>query len=625
MLRRARELILEGRALPRDYEVSALLADSWRRCAKVGLTPEGRLPVSMRLDGQQLAHAADRKANLIIHARPILEFLHSQTKGSGSMVVLADECGVVLQCFSDTEFFDRAQRVSLIPGTSWHESHRGTNGIGTALAEARPLAIHGGEHFLERNGFMSCAAAPIKAPDGSLLGVIDISGDERHHYSHTLGLVRAAAQTLENRLFTSSFGRCMRIHFHRQAEGIGTFAEGAIALSDEGWIIGANSSGLDLLGLSANDLGLTPLSRVLTVNFEDLLILGKGQTSEPWLVTRTNGERLFIRIEPGRARTCTALPAEKAPPSDTLAALACGDDALEATIGKARKLIGKPVALLLQGEPGSGKAFLASALHKSGPRSAGPFVRVNCTAIQENLLEAELFGHVPLLGDGEWPGRLREAHGGTLFIEDIQDLPLPLQTKLLDVLQKKQLTPLGGKPQAIDFVLICATRYNLKDEVAAGRFRADLYYHICGVTLRCPALRERKNFSQVLAQMLHDLSPGHTLSLMPGLATAFANYAWPGNLDQLQATLRAACAMLDPDENRIGWQHVPDQIKEELHDPDQQVVASNEAAHNLKILSELTMARAIEESHGNMSEAARRLGISRNTLYRHLRKHHLGL
>jgi transcriptional regulator of acetoin/glycerol metabolism len=623
ILRRARELLLEGGDLPLGYMVNTLLASSWRRSAEAGLTPEGRLPDPGRLDAKQLARTTERTEKFICQARPVMEYLHAQIRGSGSMVILADDSGVILQTYGDAEFLDRADRVALVPGVSWNERHRGTNGIGTALEVGRPMLVHGGEHFLERNGFLSCAAAPVMAPDGKRLGVIDISGDERRHYSHTLGLVRTAAQTLENRLFDACYGHRLHIRFHPLAEGIGTFAEGCAALSEDGWIIGANQPGFALLGIAAADLGVTPLSRLLRVSIDDLIDWGRRQPDVPMLLSRSDGSRLFVRVEPGRTRTTScsmpAPPAAPARPQDPLAAVDCGDDKLAAAVEKARKLIGKPVAILLQGEPGVGKEFFARALHASGPRRDGPFVAVNCAAVPESLLEAELFGHVPTLCRDEWQGRLREAHGGTLYIEEIGDLPLPLQARLLDVLRKKQLTPLGGDAIAVEFVLICATQRELKTDVGAGRFNADLYYHINGMTLRCPPLRERSDFAPLLTRLLDELAPGRNVSLEPALTSAFASYAWPGNLNQLTNALRAACILLEPDEKRIGWQHLPDDLVEELRWQSPPPSTTTDAPENLRELSASTMARAIALSHGNMSEAARRLGISRNTLYRHMR------
>ncbi|MGE5467945.1 MAG: sigma-54-dependent Fis family transcriptional regulator [Ignavibacteria bacterium] len=622
-LRRARELLLERGEIPLSYMVEAALAKSWRRSADAGLAPEGRLPDSGRLEDHQLCQTTERLQEFIAHARPVMEYLHAQTRDSDSMVILADDRGIILQTVGDPDFLTRAERVALVPGVSWDERYRGTNGIGTALADAQPLVVQGGEHFLERNGFLSCAAAPITAPDGRLLGVLDISGDERRYHPHTLGLVRAAAQMLESRLFDACHGHSLRIRFHPLAEGIGTVAEGAAALSEDGWITGATQQGFALLHLAPADLGITPLSRVLQVRLADLIDWSRRRPDEPMLVSRNDGSRLFVRVDPGRAKPAAAAPAaaRPKPAEDALAALCTGDERIAGAVEKARKLIGKPIALLLQGECGVGKEYFARAFHASGPRRDGPFVALNCAAIQQSLLEAELFGYAGTLCRDEYLGRLREADGGTLLIEEVGDLPLPLQARLLGVMQNKQTMPLGAeKPVAVDAVIVCATRRDLRAEIEAGRFDADLYYRINGITLALPPLRSRKDFTQLLARLLEEQAPGRGLSIEPAVATAFADYVWPGNVSQLVNALKAACALLDEDENRIGWQHLPDDLAEELRWQPPPAPAAGAATENLRELSETTIARAIALSHGNMSEAARRLGISRNTLYRRLRQ-----
>jgi len=621
-LRRARDLMLERGELPLGYLVSTLLARSWRRSVDAGLAPEGRLPEAGRLDTHQLSQARDRNHELIAHARPVMEYLHAQMRESDSMVILADERGVLLQALGDPDFLTRAERVALMPGASWDERHRGTNAIGTALAESRPLVVHGGEHFLERNGFLSCAAAPLMAPDGRLLGVLDISGDQRQHHPHTFGLVRAAAQMVENRLFEAYHARSMRLRFHPMAEGIGTFAEGIAALSEDGWLIGANQAGLVFLGLRAADLKATPLSRILPLRMEDLLDWSRHHPGEPMLVTLSDGERLFIRLDPVQSTPAVATQAKSGPAprrQDALDKLDTGDERLAAAIDKAHKLIGKPIALLLQGEPGAGKETFARACHASGPRHDGPFVVVNCAALQPSLIEAELFGFAPTLCRDGMLGRIREANGGTLFIDEIELLPRPAQTRLLEVLLQRRLTPIGGEPVAVDVVLITATHSNLKAEIEAGNFDADFYYRINGLTISMAPLRERQDFAAVVARLLEELAPSRGVSLDPAVATAFAEYAWPGNLRQLSNALRAACALLDEGETHIGWNHLPDDLAEELRWQAPTPTAASDSTENLHELSKATIARAIAASHGNMSEAARRLGISRNTLYRRLR------
>ena len=626
-LRRARDLMLERGDVPLGYVVSALLARSWRRSFEAGLSPQGRLPDACRVDAAELARITERQRDLIANARPVMEYLHAQTRESGSMVTLADDKGVLLQALGDPGFLGRADRVALAPGASWLERHRGTNAIGTALAEARPLVVHGGEHFLERNGFLSCAAVPLSAPDGRLIGVLDISGDERQHHPHTFGLVRAAAQMVENRLFDSYHAKNLRIRFHSMAEGIGTFAEGIAALSEDGWIIGANPAGLALLGLCPGDLKITPLTRILQLRLADLFDWNRRRPGEPMLVARADGSRLFVRLEPvqlGRSivsapGAADAAPAPAARPRSALDALDTGDGRLTAAIEKAHKLIGKPIALLLQGESGVGKESFARAFHASGPRHDGPFVAVNLAALQDSLIEAELFGYAPTLCREGALGRIREAHGGTLFLDEIEALPRALQARFLRVLQDRRITPIGGEPEAVDFVLISATQSKLKDCIEAGSFDADLYYRINGLTLQLMPLRERKDFPALVARLLEELAPERGVSLEPAVATAFAEYQWPGNLRQLTNALRAACVLLGDDENRIEWQHLPDDLAEELRWQVRAPAGGDAAAtENLRELSQATISRAIALSHGNMSEAARRLGISRNTLYRRM-------
>ncbi len=638
-LRQARHLLVERGVPPPDDLVGLTVARSWRRCLEAGLAPVGRLGEVPQLHAQAVQRATERQGELVAHARPVMEYLHSQTRDSGSMVILADDRGIVLQTLGDADFVGRAERVALAPGASWHERHRGTNAIGTALAEGSPVVVHGAEHFLERNGFLTCAAATVTAPDGRLLGVLDISGDQRGRHPHTFGLVRAAAQMIENRLFDARHGEALRLRFHPLAEGIGTVAEGVVALSDDGWIVGANPAGLALLGLAPADIGATPIARVLQLQPADLVDWGRRHGSDALPTQRRGGTRLFVRVEPGRhARRVIVAGADHAadPASgtarerDALAALDTGDTRLQAAIDKARRVLDKPIALLLQGESGAGKELFAKACHAAGPRRGKPFIAVNCATLPENLIEAELFGHAPGAFTGARkegnPGRIRAAHGGTLFLDEIGDMPLAQQVRLLRVLQEREVVPVGGdKPVRVDFVLICASHRDLKAEMAAGRFRADLYYRINGLTLKLPALRERSDFAALIARLLHDIAPGRDLDFEPGVAAAFAAYAWPGNVRQLANVLRTACALLDEDEQRIGWAHLPDDLLDELRSvtPAARLDAAPPQlpeTDNLQHLSAAAITRAITTSRGNLSEAARRLGISRNTLYRRLRQ-----
>jgi transcriptional regulator of acetoin/glycerol metabolism len=626
-LREARRQLLDHGA-PSDGLLTPVLQASWDRSRRFGLEPQGRPPGAPHASAAQLARALEHRRTLVSHAAPVMAFLSEQIRDSGSIVALADPQGMLLHTLGDADFADRAARVALRPGAIWSEQWRGTNAIGTALADGTAVVVHGAEHYLERNGFLTCTAAPIADPSGQFLGVLDISGDRRGYHRHTLGLVRSGARMIEHQLVLARHGGGLLLRLHPQIEGLGTVTEGLLALSEDGWITGANSAALELLGLARDAIGTLGIDRVLCIDLRTLLAGNGAGARAPLSLRRPDASLVWARLELGRT-TRTALTvgatAIDAPsrPTDALAGLDTGDTAMQAAIARARRVADKPIALLLHGESGVGKEVFARALHRSSRRRAQPFVAVNCAALPDTLIEAELFGYRPgaftgAARDGA-PGRIREAHGGTLFLDEIGDMPLAMQARLLRVLQERQVVPLGGgKPVDVDFQLVCATHRRLRAEVDAGRFREDLFYRINGLTLTVPPLRERSDLVALVASMLRDLEPGRPITLAGAVATAFARYRWPGNLRQLSNALRTACAMLDAHETRIDWQHLPDDLSEELtHDT--RTPTRGEDGSDLRRQAERCIEQVLATSGGNMSEAARRLGISRNTLYRRLR------
>lgn len=621
VLRQARLKLLEGGDFPSAH-IDERLARSWRRSLAAGLSPTGRLPGTDNLSGNELQRALGRNHDLVSHSRPVMEYLFEQVKESHSMVILADNRGVLMHTLGDLDFLSKAERVALMSGANWHEQQRGTNAIGTALAEASGVEIHGAEHYLERNGFLTCAAAPIVSATGELLGILDISGDQRSRHPHTLGLVNTAARMIENRLVAAACQRQIRLHIHPHPEGIGSVVEGIVALSEDGWIVGANRQGLALLGLAAVDIGATPLFRVLDAKLEQIMAMAQRRPQQALLLRRHDGTSLYAQLHTDQKPTVNVNSPRAAakPSSDALAKLDTGDARWRAAADKARRIVGKPIPLLLNGESGVGKELFARAVHDASPQKNGPFVAINCAALPENLIEAELFGYAPGAFTGARKegslGRLREAAGGTLFLDEIGDMPLGLQTRLLRVLQERQVTPLGGAAAVnVEFALICATHCNLREAAESSRFRTDLYYRINGLTLNLPALRERSDFAALSDKLLHDLFPDGGLHLAPELLSRLAAYRWPGNLRQLASVLRTAVAMLDEDENRIDWQHLPDDLSDELSQALKTATPLN-GTENLQELSRAAIQQTLESCRGNVSEAARRLGISRQTMYR---------
>ena len=625
-LHHARRHLMEHGDCPSGL-VDERLVRSWRRSLASGLLPTGRMTDTAHFGEENLKHVLSRNHDLLAHSRPVMEYLFEQVRHSQSMVILADKQAMLIDTMGDVDFLSKAERVALASGASWHEQHRGTNAIGTAQAEASCVEIHGGEHFLERNGFLTCAAAPIMSAEGKLLGIIDISGDQRSRHPHTLGLVNMAARMIENRLIISACRHHIRLHLHAHPEGIGTVAEGIIALSEDGWIVGANRNGLKLLHLAPPDLGATPLSRAIDVRFEELLARHKRRPYQPIQVHLYNGTALFAQIY-GEQSALTITPpfSPVEVPDDALSTLETGDLNWRNASDKVRRVAGKSIPVLIHGESGVGKELFARAIHDSGPRRDGPFVAINCASLPENLIESELFGYAPGAFTGARRqgshGRLREANGGTLFLDEIGDMPLSMQTCLLRALQERQVSPLGGgKSVDVDFALICATHRKLREDVDKGIFRNDLYYRINGLTVNLPALRERTDFQALTERLLVDLNPKHDIHLATEVLAKLSQHSWPGNLRQYVSVLRTASAMLDPGEECISWQHLPDDLIEELNAMPQQTKQSiaDSGPENLEELSRTAIRQALENSSGNISEAARRLGISRQTLYRKLK------
>jgi len=621
-LRQARSHLLQYGECP-NGALDERIARSWRRSLEAGVLPTGRLMEVDPITGNDLRYALATNQDLLAHSRPVMEYLYQQVRYSQSMVILADKQATLMHTMGDVDFLNKAERVALSSGSCWQEQYRGTNAIGTALAEASSVEVHGAEHFLERNGFLTCAAAPIMSAAGKLLGVIDISGDHRSRQPHTLGLVGMAARMIENRLVLASCQRHIRLHLHAHPEGIGSVAEGIIALAPDGWIVGANRTGLEMLHLSPNDIGSVKVGDVLDVHLDEMLSRHSYRFSTPRQIHLHDGTPMFMQVHAVEGTLTSSPYVAQRPPTDALSKLDLGDPLWHSATDKARRIAGKPIPLLLHGESGVGKELFARAVHESGARRDQPFVAINCAALPEHLIEAELFGYAPGAFTGArrdgYIGRLREAHGGTLFLDEIGDMPLAMQTRLLRVLQERQVTPLGGgKAVEVDFSLICATHRKLREDADKGLFRSDLYYRINGLTVNLPALRERTDFQALTERILAAHNPKRTVYLKPELLAKLSRHPWPGNIRQYSSVLRTASAMLDAHEELIDWNHLPDDLLDDLAADAQSLLTASASTspQNLKAVSLAVIQQTLQDSHGNLSAAARRLGISRQTLYR---------
>jgi transcriptional regulator of acetoin/glycerol metabolism len=613
-------------------EQLAMVERSHRRSAGFGLDV-GQQPDFAPLTHADLALALEQNRALHSFAVPVMETMFDHLRHTHSMVVLTDATGTIMHTLGEDDFLRKAEKVALCPGVEWSERGKGTNAIGTAIAERSATRIHADEHYLSVNHALTCSAVPIFDHRDSVAGVLDVTGDHRNVDQHTLALVKMSAQIIENQLFGAAFADAVTLHFHPRAEAIGTPAEGIATFTYEGGFMAANRQAQALFGKPAAALQGSSFQALFDLPLGQLIDHQRRGLPDYLQLFLEGRQELYARIElraaVNRFAPAGSTHAAPHPLAGThhrhLHALDTGDEKMAQAIAKVGKVLEHAIPILVTGETGTGKEWLAQAIHRDSPRAGGPFVAVNCASIPETLIESELFGYE----DGAFtgarkngkPGKILQANGGTLFLDEIGDMPLHLQSHLLRVLQERVVTPLGGAATIpVNVAVVCATNRKLRDMIALGSFREDLYYRLNGLVVKLPPLRERSDFDALVERILRTESPQRRIRVSPAVMTLFHQYAWPGNLRQLANLLRTALLLLG-DETEITHAHLPDDFLEDIVPSDEsRVVASAEqlapTAQKLEDINLDAIRQALDANHGNISATARALGVSRNTIYR---------
>ena len=628
---------------------------SWYRCLREYRIEPSAPRQNSVLNSQSLKELQQRMGELLPVARAEMESLYEQIAGSGFAVILSDTQGVVLTTITDPALQREFRQAGLSLGALWDERHEGTNGIGTCLAEGCPVTVHREEHFRGYNLSLSCSGAPILDPHGSILAVLDAStansSDSRLIQRHTMALVNMSAHLISRWNFLNEFSQSWILRFHSRPEFVGLLHEALIAMDGAGNIRAVNESALLQLGCSTRKLLVgEPIERFFQFDFAALERRAQFEPSTIWPVRDLAHGRRFFAIARAPARPA-ARTLELAAPNSTAeradgAAQGhgqhhVGEDAqMRKNLTFGKQLFAKQVPILLQGATGTGKEAFAKALHRSGLWCDKPFVTVNCAAIPESLIESELFGYTRGAFTGAVKegrvGKILQSNGGTLFLDEIGDMPLMLQTRLLRVIEEREVVPLGSD-QALPVTLhvISATHRDIRRMIQDGEFREDLYYRLNGITLHLPLLRDRSDKADLIRTLLQEENADQeSIEIAEDAFQKLLDYSWPGNIRQLRNALRTASALC-----RDGIIRLPNLPQEILHTEtraaalpsvDGSAVAAPAGALNLPSAALrdaecAALLRELERMHWNISRTAQALGISRNTLYRKIHKHNIVL
>ena len=627
---RAWERFLSGDASAMVPGANTVVA-SWLRSQQLGINPSGRAaPLAARGDAMEALRV--RHADLLGAASDVFVSAAELLVGSRSLMLLTNPEGIVLDTIGDHQTLDDGQDIHLMPGGDWREHTVGTNGIGTALATGRPAQVHAAEHFCEGIKAWTCAAAPIFEPKtGRVLGVVDISGPPSTYQRNNLSLAVATARQIEMVLSHRMSLERMQLLEACLAHASGADRGGLVVLDRHGRLVHSSGRAPALVALGHRLPGLAEGSPI-----DDWPAQLPQPLRADWFsVIRSEGRTIgaVLRIPPvpqsGGGRTAP-LKAEVA--SDPFAAILWRSGSMERVVARARRLVGKRVPVLIEGETGVGKELFARALH--GDTADGrPFVVFNCGAVVKDLLASELFGHVrgaftgAVAGGAQ--GRFEQAHGGTLCLDEIGEMPLDLQSFLLRVLEEGVIYRLGsGQPHPVDVRLIAMTNRHLRDEVAAGRFRRDLYHRLSVTSIQPPPLREREGDIDLLVDVFNRrLAERHGVAARhfgePVMAV-LRGYAWPGNVRELHNVVESLLLMAEGD--AVTVEEVATFLESRPQAAGSVALASSAAAGagaSLEQAERATIAQAIVQSHANLAEAARSLGISRSTLYRKMERYGL--
>ena len=613
---------------------------SHNRCRSTEILANNLFSTLILTDGEN-KDMLEKNKDLILTAIPFMNHLYDFVSGSDFFAILCDSDGCILKVIGDESILSEAAKSKMITGAYMDETHIGTNAMSLVISEKVPIQISGKEHFFESYHKWTCSAAPIKDLNGKVIGIIDLTGYIENVHPHTLGMVVAAADAIEKMFEINKYNSMLEISKKRLETTIDSISAGILTCDLMGNITAMNKQVVRMFGYSENEMKkiiIPDLIQSWNGIVENLKSKGTFIDQDIYINARVNKLQYTLTLYPiydldmkleeitlvlyelkkGRKIAGKILSGQAVYTFDKVIGK---NKRFMKTIDYAKKIAESKSTVLITGESGTGKEVFAQAIHNYGERCDEPFIAVNCGAIPRALVESELFGYE----DGAFTGakkggnagKFEIADGGTIFLDEIGEMPTDMQIKLLRVISESTITRICSSKQIpIDVRIMAATNKDLKHEIEKGNFRKDLYYRLNVMPLYLPPIRERrddilqlvnyymKKTSKRLNKRIVDIPEAYMKYLM--------EYDWPGNVRELENVIELI----------VNSEAIQLNIGNKVIEVKKSTINLN-ANISLEMMEKLHISKVIKDVKGNMTLAANILGIGRNTLYRKIEKYNI--
>ncbi len=632
--------------IPTPEVIHQEILASHERCRQYGIDPFAPRNLSQSCLNQNELTARRKESQTFLDiATAQTKELYRFAAGAGFAVTIADNEGYILEVIGDQAMVDYMRAGNCSPGYRWSERDVGTSVISLVLERKFPFQVHDDEHFCERGHGFTCSASPVFGEQEQLLGIIAISGNVNQVHPHTLGMVITAAHSIEKQMRILQGARELLLRNNYLNAILESIDIGVMAINRHGIITQINNHGRRILKVD-EELEGQPLSALLgtQVNVKQMMQAGFGYTDREVFIRA--GQRdiqvvntakpifdeygevqgiiiVFNELKRIRKLVNAMVGSEAKFTFDHIIGESQGIQSIK---NLARQASTGDSTILIQGETGTGKELFAQSIHNESTRKHAPFMAINCGAIPRELLESELYGYAggAFTGavKGGRPGKFELASGGTVFLDEIGDMPADMQVKLLRVLQTGEITRIGEhKTIPVNIRIIAATHVNLKQEVERGNFRKDLFYRLNVFPICVPPLRDRAHDILLLAQEILERRARSLkksrLTFSPEAEQTLCAYHWPGNIRELENAVERAINLVK------GHLITPDLFGLPEQDTKRAPLSKQHHGTLLEEVEKQTINDVMEEVQGNISKASGILGITRATLYKKLRKYEL--